>query len=50
MLCLFLQAMSWEHSLATLQNTYFAGHIICVALYVVFTLVPMPKSAKKKTA
>ncbi|KAF1334340.1 Lysophospholipid acyltransferase, partial [Globisporangium splendens] len=46
------QAMSWENSLKTLQNTHYAGHIVCAVLYVVFSLVPVPKSAaaKKKTA
>ncbi|DAZ98042.1 TPA: hypothetical protein N0F65_004532 [Lagenidium giganteum] len=42
------QAMSWEYSLATLKNTHFLGHIVCAVLYVVFSLVPVPKSAKKK--
>ncbi|RLN73948.1 hypothetical protein BBJ28_00018061, partial [Nothophytophthora sp. Chile5] len=40
-------AMSWEHSLATLQNTHFAGHIACVLLYVVFSAIPAPKPKKK---
>lgn len=43
------QAMSWEHSLLTLQNTHYAGHIVCAVLYVVFSLVPVPKAAKQKT-
>lgn len=42
------QAMSFEYSLATLQNTYFAGHIVCVVLYIVFSLVPVPRAPKKK--
>ncbi|RLN74477.1 hypothetical protein BBJ28_00007302 [Nothophytophthora sp. Chile5] len=41
------QAMSWEHSLATLKNTHFAGHIACVLLYVVFSAIPVPKPKKK---
>lgn len=42
------QAMSWDHSLRALQNTHFAGHIVCAVLYVVFSLVPMRKAPTKK--
>jgi hypothetical protein len=42
------QAMSLENSLASLKNTYFAGHITCAVLYVVFSLVPAPRAPKKK--
>ncbi|GLD95209.1 hypothetical protein PINS_up003851 [Pythium insidiosum] len=44
------QAMSWEHSLATLRNTHYAGHIISIVLYIVFSLVPVPRAPKKKDA
>ncbi|KAF4318248.1 hypothetical protein BBO99_00004369 [Phytophthora kernoviae] len=41
------QAMSWEYSLASLKNTYFAGHIAGVVLYILFSAIPMPKPKKK---
>lgn len=41
------QVMSWEHSVAALRNVHFLGHIVCVALYVVFSLVPAPKPVSK---
>ncbi|KAH7484303.1 hypothetical protein KRP22_005476 [Phytophthora ramorum] len=41
------QAMSWENSLASLKNTYFAGHIGAVVLYIVFSAIPAPKPKKK---
>lgn len=39
--------MSLEYSLASLQNVYYSGHIVCIAMYIVFSLVPAPKPAKK---
>jgi hypothetical protein len=41
------QAMSLENSLASLKNTYFAGHIVAVVLYIVFSMIPAPKPKKK---
>lgn len=41
------QSMSWEHSLASLKNTYFAGHIASVVLYILFSMVPVPKPKAK---
>ncbi|KAF0701622.1 Aste57867_7950 [Aphanomyces stellatus] len=43
------QALSWENSIQALTNVKFAGHIILVVLYVVFSLVPMRKIKDKKT-
>lgn len=42
-----LQSMSWEYSVASLRNVYFSGHIVCIALYVLFSLVPTPKPSNK---
>uniref|UniRef100_A0AAV1TL02 Lysophospholipid acyltransferase n=1 Tax=Peronospora matthiolae TaxID=2874970 RepID=A0AAV1TL02_9STRA len=41
------QAMSWEHSLASLKNTYFVGHVAAVVLYILFSIVPAPKPKTK---
>ncbi|KAI9913169.1 hypothetical protein PsorP6_005624 [Peronosclerospora sorghi] len=41
------QAMSWEHSLATLKNTYFFGHIAAIVLYMLFSAIPAPRPTKK---
>ncbi len=37
------QCLSWEHSMVALGNLKFAGHVILVVLYIVFSLVPMRK-------
>jgi hypothetical protein len=39
--------MSLENSLASLKNVHYIGHIVCIVLYVLFSLVPAPKPAKK---
>ena len=41
------QALSWEHSFQALKNLKFAGHIILVLSYIIFSLIPVRRFPKK---